>query len=68
MKKTLIFFGLLLLVLPMKAQDFQDYKNKQKQAMERYKDSVKQDYDDYRHRANEEYAQYMRERWEAFNS
>lgn len=68
MKKLLLFFGLLMLVLPMKAQDYQDYKNKQKQKMERYKDSVKQDYDDYRRRANEEYAQFMRERWEEFKA
>lgn len=68
MKKTLLFFGLLMLVLPMKAQDFQDYKNKKKQEKERYLDSVKQNYDDYRRQANEEYAQFMRERWEAFNA
>ncbi len=66
MKKTLLFFGLLMLVLQMKAQDFQDYKNKQKQELERYKDSVMQNYDVFRHKANEEYAQYMRENWEAF--
>ena len=68
MKKTLLFFGLLFLVLPMKAQDFQDYKNKKKQEMERYKDSVKQNYDDYRRKANEEYAQFMREHWESFQA
>ncbi len=68
MKRALLFIGLLLLVLPMKAQDFQDYKNKQKQELERYKDSVKQGYDDYRRRANEEYAQFMRERWEEFKA
>lgn len=68
MKKTLLFFSLLLLVLPMKAQDFQDYKNKKKQEMERYKESVKKDYDEYRRQANEEYAQFMRERWEEFQA
>lgn len=68
MKRALLFFGLLLLVLPMKAQDYQDYKNKQKQELERYKDSVKQGYDDYRRHANEEYAQFMRERWEEFKA
>lgn len=66
MKKTLLFFGLLMLVLPIKAQDFQDYKNKKRQEMERYRDSINQNYDDYRRRANEEYARFMRERWETF--
>lgn len=66
MKKTLLFFGLLMLFLPMEAQDYQDYINKRKREMERYKDSINQNYDDYRRKANEEYAQYMREKWEAF--
>lgn len=68
MKKALLFFGLLLLVLPIKAQDYQDYKNKQKEEMERYKDSMKRDYDEYRHQANEDYARFMRERWEEFQA
>lgn len=68
MKKTLLFFGLFMLVLPTKAQDFQDYKNKKKQEMERYKDSVKQDYFQYRQEANEEYARFMRQRWEEFQA
>lgn len=66
MKKTLLFFGLLMLVMPMKAQDFEDYKNKRKEEMKRYTDSMKQNYDEFRRKANEEYAQYMREKWEAF--
>lgn len=68
MKKTLLFYGMLMLVLPMKAQDYQDYISKQKQEMERYKDSVRQNYDEYRRKANEEYAQFMRERWDEFKA
>ena len=68
MKKTLIFFGLLMVVLPTKAQDYQDYINQQKQELGRSKDSVQQDYDQFRQKANEEYARYMRERWEEFQS
>ena len=68
MKNKVLFFGLLMLVLPMKAQDFQDYKKQRQSEWERYKDSVKQNYDEYRRRVNEEYAQYMRENWEAFNA
>lgn len=68
MKNKLLFFGLLMLVVPMKAQDFEDYKRQRQAEMERYKDSVRQNYDEYRRRANEEYAQYMRENWEAFNA
>lgn len=68
MNKSLLFFSLLLLVLPMKAQDYQDYINKKKQEMERYKESVQQNYDQFRQKANEEYARYMRDRWEEFQS
>ena len=68
MKKTLLIFGLLMLVLPMKAQNFEDYKNKKKQEMERYKDSVQQDYYQYRQKANEDYARFMRVQWEQFQS
>ena len=68
MKNTLLFFCLLMLVLPMKAQDYQDYIKQQRQEMERYKDSVKQNYDEYRRQANEEYARYMRQRWEEFQA
>lgn len=66
MKRAFLFFGLLMLVLPLKAQDYQDYKRQKQAEMERYKDSVKRDYDDYRRRANEEYARFMRERWDEF--
>lgn len=68
MKKSLLFLGLLMLVLPMKAQDFQEYKDKQKQEMERYRGSMKRDYDEYRRQANEDYARFMRERWEEFQA
>ena len=68
MKKTLLFLGLLVLVLPLKAQDYESYKRQRQAEFDRYKDSVRQSYDEYRRRANEEYAQYMREHWEAFNA
>lgn len=68
MRSALLFFGLLMLVLPMKAQDFQDYKKQTQAEMKRYRDSVMQNYDDYRRQANEEYAQFMRERWEEFKA
>lgn len=68
MKKSLLFICLLMLVMPTKAQDYQEYINKQKQEMERYKDQVQQDYLQFRQKANEDYARYMRERWEEFQS
>ena len=61
-----MFFCLLLLVLPVKAQDYESYKKQKQAEMEHYRDSVKQNYDEFRRKANEEYAQYMRENWEAF--
>ncbi len=66
MKNALLIFGLLMFVLPLKAQDYQDYKNKRKREMERYKDSINQNYDEYRRKANEAYARFMREKWETF--
>ena len=68
MKRILITVMALLFVMPLQAQDIEDYKDKKKAEMERYKDSVKQNYDDFRRKANEEYAQFMREKWEAFNA
>ena len=68
MKKSVLFFGLLMLVMPLKAQDFEDYKRQRQAEMERYKDSVRQNYDEYRRRANEEYAKYMRENWKEFQA
>lgn len=68
MKKALLFFGLLMLVFPMKAQDFQDYKKQKQAEMKRYRDSEMQNYDDYRRRANEEFVQFMRQRWEEFQA
>lgn len=68
MKRIMIVVAALLFVMPLHAQNIEDYKNKKKAEMERYKDSVKQNYDEFRHKANEEYAQFMRERWESFNA
>lgn len=66
MKRIMIVVAALLFVMPLQAQNIEDYKNKKKAEMEKYKDSVKQSYDEFRRKANEEYAQFMRERWEAF--
>lgn len=68
MKKILIIIVTLLFAIPLKAQNFDDYKSKRKEQMQRYADSMQQSFDEFRHKANEEYAQFMRERWEAFNS
>ena len=68
MKNKFLLFGLLVLALPLKAQDFEDYKRQRQAEMQRYKDSVRQNYDEFRRKANEEYAQFMRERWESFQS
>lgn len=66
MKRIMLIVAVLLFVVPLKAQDYEGYKNKKKEEMKRYTDSVKSDYDEFRRKANEEYAQFMRERWEAF--
>lgn len=66
MKRIIIFVAALLFVVPLKAQDYEDYKNKKKEEMKRYTDSVQQNYDEFRRKANEEYARFMREKWEAF--
>lgn len=65
MKRIMVIVAALLLIVPLKAQDFEDYKNKRKEEMKRYSDSVKQSFDEFRRKANEEYAQFMREKWEA---
>ncbi len=68
MKRIMIIVAALLFMVPLKAQDYDDWANKEKNKMNRYKDSIKQNYDEFRRKANEEYAQFMRERWEAFKA
>lgn len=66
MKRIMLVLVVLLFVTPLKAQNYEDYKNKKKEQVKRYTDSIKQSYDEFRRKANEEYAQFMREKWEAF--
>lgn len=66
MKRILTVVVALLFIVPMKAQNYDDWVKQKKDDMKKYADSVKQNYDDFRRQANEEYAQFMRERWESF--
>lgn len=66
MKRIMVIAAALLFVAPLKAQDYNDWVSREKDAMNRFRDSVKQDYDEFRRKANEEYAQFMRAKWEAF--
>lgn len=71
MKRFITMLALLLIIVPMKAQDkesYADFKNKKKEQMQHFADSVKQDYYQFRQKANEEYAQFMRQRWEEFQA
>lgn len=66
MKRILMVIVALLFVVPMKAQNYDDWVKQQKDDMKKYTDSVKQDYNEFRRQANEQYAQFMREQWESF--
>lgn len=68
MKKLIIILATLLFVVPLKAQDYDEWVGKTKDEMDRYRDSVRQNYDEFRRQANEEYARFMRERWESFQA
>lgn len=71
MKRFITVLALMLIIVPMKAQDkesYADFKNKKKEQMQHFADSMKQDYYQFRQKANEEYALFMRQRWEEFQA
>ena len=71
MKRFITILALMLIIVPMKAQDkqsYEDYKKKKKEQLQHFADSVKQDYYQFLIKANEEYAQFMRQRWEEFQA
>jgi len=68
MKKTLIIYGLLMLSLPMMAQqsEFDKFKQQQSARFDQFKADKQAEFDAFRQRVNQEYADFMRQAWKDF--
>ncbi|MBR5854638.1 MAG: hypothetical protein IKY87_03020 [Paludibacteraceae bacterium] len=70
MKKALIALVLFASGLTVMAQrnDFEAFREHQKQKFQRFCTDQQQQFDEYRKKQNQQYIDFMREKWERFNS